>query len=166
MDPIKVFQEGKGTFCEWRFENGQSLGRILNQGAGIFQENTFSSVEVARTFCEKELEKDASLIFYVVHGRDIIDIIQNDAYHLTKEIKENRIFAGISTTAVMLLASGVSFMFMPFQIMIYDVLFIGAIGLFYLLLYSIGGRWNLEGVVAIIILLVLLSAVVPLLTKG
>ena len=165
MDPVKVFREGKGTFCEWRFENGRSLGRILNQGAGVFLENAFSSLEEAKAFCERELEKDASPIFYVVQGGDIIDAIQNDAYHIAKEMKENRIYAAVSTAVVMLLASGVSFMIMPFQVMIYDGLFIGGMGAFYLLLYSIGGRWNLEGVVAIILLLVLLSAVVPLLTK-
>ena len=158
MGPIKVFLEGKGTFSEWRFENGQPLGRILNQGAGVFLEKAFSSIEEVKSFCERELEKDASLIFYVLQGEDIIDAIQNEAYQRAKEIKENRVYAAVSTVVVMLLASGVCFMFMPFQMMVYDTLFIGGMGAFYLLLYSIGGRWNLEGVVAIIILLVLLSA--------
>lgn len=165
MDPVKVFREGKGTFTEWHFENGRPLGRILNRGAGVFLENTFSFIDEARSFCERELEKDPSLILYVVEGGDIIDAIQDDAYQLEKENKENRIYAVMSIAVVMLLASCVSFMFMPFQIMIHDVLFIGGMGALYLLLYSTGGRWHLEGVVAIILLLTLLSAVVPLLTK-
>jgi len=165
MDPIKIFREGKETFFEWRYENDQSLGRILNQGAGVFLDNEFSSLEEAKAFCEKELDNDASRIFYVMQGDDIIDIVLNEAYHLAEEKKENRIYAAVSTVIVMLLASGVSFMFMPFQAMIYHALFIGGIGAFYLLLYSTGGKWNLENVVATIFLLVLLSVVVPLLTK-
>ena len=165
MYPIKLFQAGKATFCEWRFENGQPFGRILNQGAGVFLGSAFCSLEEAKLFCERALEKDASLIFYIVQGDDIIAAIQDDAYHKAKETKEGRIYAAVSTAIVMVLASGVSFMIMPFQVMIYDALFIGAMGVFYLLLYSIGGRWNLEAVVAIIILLVLLSAAVPLVTK-
>jgi hypothetical protein len=100
-----------------------------------------------------------------MRGSDIIDAIQNDAYHLAKEKKQNRIYAAVSTVIVMLLALGVSIMIMPFQAMIYHFLFIGGMGILYLLVYSIGGRWNLEGVVAIIILLVLISAVTPLLIK-
>ena len=73
MEHLKVFRQGKGTFTEWRFESGQPLGRILNQGEGVFLEREFSSLEEARTFCEKELEKNASLIFYVMRGKDIAD---------------------------------------------------------------------------------------------
>jgi hypothetical protein len=165
MAPIKVFRSGKETFCEWRFEDGQSLGRILNQGAGTFLENEFSSPEEAKAFCDRELEKDASLIFYVMQGNDIIDAIQDDAFHSAEEKKQSRVFAAVSTVVVMLLASGVSVMFMPFQAMIYHLLFISGMGAFYLLLYSIGGGWNLESVVATIILLILISVAVPLLTK-
>lgn len=165
MDPVKVFREGKGTFSEWRFENGQSFGRILNQGAGVFLKKEFFSIEEAKAFCEMELEKNVSHIYYVMRGNDIIDAIQDDAYHIAKEKNENRIYAAVSTTIVMLLASGVSVFIMPFQAMFYHLLFISGMGGFYLLLYSIGGRWNLESVVAIIILLVLLSIAVPLLTN-
>ena len=165
MDPIKVFREGKGTFTEWRYENGKPFGRILNQGEGILLEEEFSSLEETKVFCGRELEKDASIIFHVMLGNDIIDTILNKAYHQAESKKENRTFAAISTAVVMLLATGVSVMFMPFQAMIYHALFIGGMGSFYLLLYSTGGNWNLENVVATIILLILLSIVVPLLTK-
>jgi hypothetical protein len=165
MGSIKVFRSGKETFCEWRFENSQSIGRILNQGAGIFLEKAFSSLEEAKALCERELEKDASLIFYVVQGDDIIDIIQNDAYHIAKEKKASRGFAAVSTVIVMLFATAVSFMFMPFQAMIYDALFIGGMGAFYLLVYSNGGSCNLDGIILMIILLALLSVIVPLLSR-
>ena len=162
---VEVFCQGKGTFCEWRFENGQAIGRIRNQGEGYFVNINFSSLEDAKVYCEKELEKDASLIFYILREKDIIGYVQNDTYHIAKEKKENRIYAAVSTAIVMLLASGVSAFIMPFQAMIYHTFFIGGMGAFYLLLYSTGGRWNLESVVATIILLVLLSVVVPLLAK-
>jgi lipopolysaccharide export LptBFGC system permease protein LptF len=100
-----------------------------------------------------------------MRGKDIIDYVQNDAYQLAKEKKEDRIYTAASTIVVVLLASSVSVFIMPFQTMIYHVFFIGGMGAFYLLLYSAGGRWNLESVVATIILLVLLSVVVPLLAK-
>ena len=162
---VEVFCQGKGTFTETRFENGRSISRILNQGEGFFVENDFSSHEEAKACCERMLANDASLIFYIMRGKDIIDYVQNDAYHIAKEKKENRIYAAVSTAIVMLLASGVSVFIMPFQALIYHTFFIGGMGAFYLLLYSTGGRWNLESVVATIILLVLLSVVVPLLTK-
>ena len=104
-----------------------------------------------------------SLILYVMQGEDIIDAIQDNAYHRAKEKRENRIYAAVSTAIVMLLASGISVMFMPFHLMIYHALFVGGMGVLYLLLYSTGGGWNLENVVVMIILLVLLSVVVPLL---
>ena len=81
MEPVKVLRQGKGTFCEWRFENGQSRGRILNQGAGVLLDTLFSSAEEAKTFCEGKLKQDASAIFYVVQGEAIIDAIHDDAYH-------------------------------------------------------------------------------------
>ena len=69
----------------------------------------------------------------------------------------------MSVSVGMLRASVVTYMFMPFQLVIYDVFFIAGIGVFYLLLYSIGGRWHLEGVVATIMLVIMLSVAVPLL---
>jgi hypothetical protein len=165
MAPVKVFREGKGTFSEWRFENGQSLGSILNQGEGVFLENEFSSLEEAKAFCEKELGKDASLIFNVMQGKDIIGYVLNDAYQIAKEKKEDRIYAAVSMVVVILLASGVSVFIMPFESMLYHLLFVSGMGGFYFLLYLIGAHWNLESVVAIIILLILISVSVPLLIK-
>jgi lipopolysaccharide export LptBFGC system permease protein LptF len=162
---VEVFCQGIGTFTETRFENGQSISRIHNQGEGFFIKNNFSSLEEAKAYCERKLENNASLIFYIMRGKDIIDYVQNDAYQLAKEKKEDRIYTAASTIVVVLLASSVSVFIMPFQTMIYHVFFIGGMGAFYLLLYSAGGRWNLESVVATIILLVLLSVVVPLLAK-
>jgi uncharacterized membrane protein len=165
MKPIRVFRAGNETFCEWRFENGQDLGRILNQGTGAFLENEFSSIADAKAFCERELEKDKSLIFYVMSGDDIIDVIQNQAYHIAREKRENRIYAVVSIAVVMLLALGVSVMVMPFHAMTSHLLFISSMGLLYVLLYLIAGSWNFESVVAIAIILVLVSLLVPQLTK-
>jgi len=163
MVPVKVFREGKETFCEWRYEDGKPLGRILNQGEGFFLEPEFSSLEEARAFCQRELEKDASPFFHVLQGDDIIASVYNDAYHTAKDKKENRIYAAVSLVIVMLLATAVSLLFMPFQATTHHVMFIGGMGGFYLLLYSIGEHWNLEGVAVVIMLLVLLSILVPLL---
>ena len=165
MTHIKVFRQGKGTFCESRFENGRSAGRILNQGEGIFLDNTFLTAEEAKAFCETELEKDASLVFYVVLGENIIDYIQNDAYHDTIEAKQNRLFVAVTMVIVMLLASVVCFIFMPFQSPLYDALFIAAMGILYLMLNSVGGRMNVEGIVLMTIILILLSIMVPMLSR-
>ena len=160
-----MFREGKGTFCEWDYENGKPVGRILNQGEGIFLKEEFSSAEDAKLFCQKELHKDASPFFHVLQEDDIIDTVYDREYHIAKDKKENRTYAAVSLVVVMLLASGVSVLFMPIQAMTYHVLFVGGIGGFYLLLYSIGGHWNLESVAAVIMLLVLLSIFVPLFSK-
>lgn len=165
MTQIKVFRQGKGTFCESHVENGRYVSRILNQGAGYFLDNTFSTVKEAKAFCETELEKDASHVFYVVQGENIIDYIRNDAYHDAIEAKQNRLFVAVTTIIVMLLASVVSFIFMPFQLVLYDALFIVAMGVLYLMIYSIGGRLNVEGVVLMIIILILLSIMVPMLSS-
>lgn len=166
MELFKVFRQGKGTFSEWRYENGKSLGRIRNQGEGVFLAEEFSSLEEAMTFCQSELEKDASLMFYVLQGNDIIETVYNHAYHIAKQKNENRIFAIISLIFVMLLATGASVMVMPFQTIMYHALFIGGMGAFYLLLYSIGGNWNLESVAMVIMLIFILSILVPLLTNS
>jgi hypothetical protein len=165
LTQIKIFRPGKGTFCEWRFENGRNVGRIQNQGAGIFLDNTFLTAEEVKSFCETELEKDASLIFYIVQRENIIDFIQNDDYHNAKEAKQNRLFVAVTTAVVMLLASVVSFIFMPFQLLWYDALFIVAMGVLYLMIYSVGGRLNVEGVVLMIVILLLLSIMVPMLSR-
>ena len=161
MESLRVLRQGKGTFCEWRFENGRSTGRILNQGKGVFIEQTFLSLEAARAFCEHELDQDASQIFYILEDDVIVDAVQDDAWHVAKERKHNRILAGVSLALVLLLASGVSFLFMPFQVSIYDAAFIVGMGVLYLVVYSTGGRWNLEGVIFMIVVLVMLAAVVP-----
>ena len=161
MGSLRVLRQGKGTFCEWCFENGRSTGRVLNQGKGVFIEQTFLSLEAARAFCEHELEQDASQVFYTLDDDAIIDAIQDDAWHVARERKHNRILAGVSLALVLLLASGVSFLFMPFQVSIHDAAFIFGMGVLYLVVYWTGGRWNLEGVILIIIVLVMLAAVVP-----
>ncbi len=165
MTHIKVFRQGKGTFCESRIENGRSVSRILNQGAGYFLDNAFSTVEEAKAFCETELEKDASLVFFVVQGEYIIDYIRNVAYHDAIEAKQNRLFVAVTAAIVMLLASVVSFIFMPFQLVLYDALFIVAMGVLYLMIYSIGGRMNVEAIVLMIIILMLFSNMVPMLLR-
>lgn len=162
---IRVFRAGKETFCEWRFENGQSLGRILNQGAGVFLEKDFLSIADARAFCERELEKDESLIFYIIRGDDIIDDILNQAYHTALEKRESRRYAVVSSAVVALLALGVSIMVMPFQAVSSHLLFIIGMVLLYALFLSIMGARNIEGAVVMVIILILLSVLVPQLTK-
>lgn len=165
MSDIKIFRWGKGTFCESRIENGHYVGRIMNQGAGIFLDNTFLNVEEAKAFCETVLEKDASLIFYIIQDENIIDFVRNDTYHDAIEAKQNRLFVAITAVIVMLLASVVSFIFMPFQLVLYDALFIAAMGVLYLKIYSIGGRMNVEGIVLMIIILILITNMVPMLLR-
>ncbi len=157
MTQVRVFRAGKGTFCGWSVEDGRNVGRIHNQGAGSFLGNAFSTVEEARAFCETELEKDASLIFYILQGERIVDFAQDDAYHDAKEAKQNRLFLAVTGVIVILLAAGVSFAFMPFQSLLYDALFTIAMGVLYLMLYSLGGRLNIEGFVLMIIVLLLFS---------
>ena len=162
---VEVFCQGKETFTETRFENGRSISRILNQGEGCFVESDFSSLEEAKVYCERRLANDASLIFYIMHGKDIIDYVQNDTYQLAKEKKEDRIYTAVSTIVVVLLASSVSVLIMPFQAIIYHAYFISSMGAFYLLLHSTGGRWNLDNVVVVVFVLTIISVTVPLLTK-
>lgn len=165
MYPVKVFRQGKGSFFEWHYEDGKPLGRIRNQGEGVFLEEEFSSVEDARLFCQKVLDKDPAPFFYVMQEDDIIDSVYDREYHDAKDKKENRILVTITLAIVLLLATGVSVMVMPFQAVIYHVLFIAGVGGFYLLVNSTSVNWNLESVGAVIILLVLLAALVPHFSK-
>ena len=162
---VEVFCQGKGTFTETRFENGRSISRIINQGEGFFVESDFSSLEEAKAYCERKLATDASLIFYIMHGKDIIDYVQNDTYQLAKEKKENRIYTAVSTIFVVLLASSVSVFIMPFQAVIYHAYFVSGMSAFYLLLHSTGGHWNLDKVVVVVFVLIIISVTVPLLTE-
>jgi hypothetical protein len=165
MGMIKVFRQGKGSFFEWRHEHGKPLGRIRNQGEGVFLAQEFSSAEEARSFCQKELDKDPAPYFYILQENDIIDTIYNRAYQIAKDKKENRIYAIISLIVVILVATGASLLLMPFEVMIYHLLFIGGMGAVYLLVYSTGVHWNLEGVAVVLMLIVILSISVPLFTN-
>jgi hypothetical protein len=165
MGMIKVFRQGKGSFFEWRYEDGKPFGRILNQGEGVFLAEEFSSAEEAKHFCQKVLDKDPAPHFYILQDNDIIDTVYNRAYHIAKDKKENRIYAAISLMVVILVATGASFLLMPFEAMIYHLLFIGGMGGFYLLLYSTGVHWNLETVAVVIMLIVILTIGIPLFTR-
>ena len=165
MGMIKVFRQGKGSFFEWRYEDGKPLGRIRNQGEGVFLAEEFSSAEEAKRFCQMELDKDPAPYFYILQENDIIDTVYNRAYHIAKDKKENRIYAAVSLVVVILVATGASVLLMPFQAMIYHLLFIAGMGGFYLVLYSNGAHWNLESVAVVIMLIVILSIGVPLLTS-
>lgn len=164
MEPIRVLREGKETFCEWRFENGQPLGRILNQGEGVFLEKAFSSIAEAKLFCERELEMDASLIFYVLRGGEIIEAVQNQAYQIAYGKRLDRFYAAVSATIMMLVALIVSVLFMPFQTTTSHLLFVGGIGLFYLFLFLVASSWHLESMAATLLLLILLSVLITLFT--
>ena len=146
MGMIKVFRQGKGSFFVWSYEDGKPLGRIRNQGEGVYLAEEFSSAEEAKYFCQMELDKDPAPYFYILQENDIIDTVYNRAYHIAKDKKENRIYAAISLIVVMLVATGASFLLMPFQAIIYHLLFIGGMGAVYLLIYSTGVHWNMEGV--------------------
>lgn len=163
---IRVFREGKGTGCEMRFENGQSLGRILNQGEGVFLDKQFLSVEDAKAFCESELEKDVSLVFDIMRGDHILHTIMNLAYHEAREKRRNRNYAILSTAAVMLLTLIVSATVMPFQTITGHLVFIAGMTLLYVFLLSIMGAGNIEGAVAMVIILVLVVLIAPQLTRG
>jgi hypothetical protein len=99
----------------------------------------FSSVADAKACCEKALEKDESLIFYILRGNDIIDAILNQTYHTAREKREDRIYAAVTTAVVMLLALGVSIMVMPFQTMIYHLLFVSGKGFYAFYFFQSGG---------------------------
>jgi hypothetical protein len=148
-----------------RFENGQSVGRILNQGEGVFLDKRFLSVEDAKAFCESELKKDMSLVFDIMRGDDILHTVMNLAYHGAREKRWNRNYAILSTAAVMLLALIVSVTVMPFQTITGHLVFIAGMTLLYVLFLSIMGTGNIEGAVVMVIILVLAVLIAPQLTK-
>lgn len=162
MEPIRIFRHGKQTFCEWYFEKGEPHGRILNQGKGVYLENEFLSLTEARRFCQKRLEKDASLILYVMQDDDIIDSVQNDAYQTARAKRIDRLYAIVSFAMLVFVGFVVSMLVMPFETVISHTLFIGGIGLFYLLQFMIAGGWHLESVATSLLLLVLLVVLIPL----
>ena len=98
----------------------------------------FSSVADAKACCEKALEKDESLIFYILRGNDIIDAILNQTYHTAREKREDRIYAAV-TTAVVMPGARVSIMVMPFQTMIYHLLFVSGKGFYAFYFFQSGG---------------------------
>jgi len=166
MSPFRIFRNGKQTFCEWYFESGKPHGRILNQGQGKYLENEFSSLEEAKHFCEKQLEKDVSLLMYIMQGDDIINSVQNNAYQKAQAKKVDRLYAAASLALVLLIAFVVSFLVMPFETITSHAMFIGGAGLFYLLLFMIAGSWHLENVLVTLLLLILLTVLIPLFSRG
>jgi uncharacterized membrane protein HdeD (DUF308 family) len=152
---IQVFRAGKESFIGWHWEDGKSVGRILNQGAGVFLEERFVALADATAFCEGELAKDPSTVFYLLRGDDIIEAVLDEAYHAAEEKRKGRWYAVVSGAVVMILALIVSVMAMPFQEITGHVLFVAGMTLLYALFLVIMGTRNIEGAVLMPIVLVL-----------
>ena len=152
---IQVFRADKETFVGWHWEDGKSVGRILNQGEGVFLEERFVALADATAFCEGELAKVPSTVFYLLRGNDIIDAVLEEAYHVAEEKRKGRWYAVVSGAVVMMLALIVSVMAMPFQEITGHVLFVVGMALVYALLLAIMGTRNIESAVLMPIVLVL-----------
>ena len=145
QDTIKVFCDGTGTACEWRFDVGVGNGRLLRRGDGQFLLEHFSSPEEAKHFCEAQVAKEPALIFYLMRGEDILETVMDLSHQEAREKRSGRLYGAISSTLIAFAALAISMAVIEFDTLSGHTFFVGVmVGLYVLFLLVMGNR-NIEG---------------------
>ena len=162
---IRIFRAGRDTCCEWRFDAGVGRGRILKPGSGVFIDPRFKSLLDAREFCEKELERDNSLILYMMDGDDIVDTVMDVAFHEAEQKRSGLIYAIISSTIIAAAAFGISIGLIRFESTYGHIAFVAGMTMLYILMLWTMGTGNIDSAVAMIMILVLTALLVTQIRK-
>jgi hypothetical protein len=160
-ETIRIFKRGKGTFCEWSFASGEGRGRILNEGDGLFLDKTFRTIDEAKEFCRAEIRSDASLVFEVMSGDEILETALDAEWHRAKERRSGLVYAIASSAVMALIACGISIGALRFDAVWAHGLFVVGMIALYVLLLAMYGTGNIEGAVAMIIILILIAVIAP-----
>lgn len=161
-DTVGVFLEGKGTRYLWSFETGAARGRILEFGKGRMLPEAFPTVAAARQLCRARLAEDPALTLCIVRGREVLETVMDATYRQAKEREFRRKFLVLSTLGVAAAALAIARIVIGLETGFGTGAFVGAIVVLYLLLTPRGGSaGNIDGLVAITILLLLTLLVGP-----
>ena len=152
-ETVKIFKDGKGTCCEWHFEDGDNRGRIFKQGEGSFFAQEFSSLAEAKRFCQKQLTEDPASMFHMMVGDDIVETVMDQKYHRQKEKRSRLVYCLVSSTVFAVIAVLVAAAFVHLETFMGYALFVGAILLIYLLFLGIMGTGNIEAAMVMVIIL-------------
>ena len=152
---VRLFLAGKGTTCEWRFDTGVGRARILNEGEGTLLPDTFASADEARQYCGQRLAKDSALVFHVMTGDEIVDTVLDSEYHEAKARRGAQIYSIVSTFAIALAALAISAFVVRYETLEGHALFVATMVSLYLMLLFTGGRRNIDGLIAMIFVLML-----------
>lgn len=152
---VRLFLAGKGTVCEWRFDTGVGRARIMNEGDGSFLPDTFETPVEARQYCEQRLADDPALVFHIIIGEDIVDTVMDSEYHEAKAGRRALIYSVVSTFAIALVAFAVSAFVIRYETLEGRAIFVAAMVGLYLMLLLTGGRRNIDGLIAMIFVLLL-----------
>lgn len=156
---IRVFQHGKGTQTRWDWTAGEARGTISAVGAGRFVDRAFDSTAAAKQFCQAELQKDRSAIFYLLQFEQIVDTILDSEFHRLAEYKSRLRSGLISTVIVVALSWWVFVKGAPFQSATTNLALAGGMTLLYVsILWSNNWNW-IESLFMVVIILVMASLV-------
>lgn len=164
--PIKILRAGKNTNTMLRFVNGVSEHTIQNVGQGTFFPAEYASQADARTFCDANLERDPSAIFYIVFNDKILETVLNLGYQREKTKMRRKIYSVVSTAVVFATALSISLCLMPFLTPLEHSLFTGGMTLLYVAALFVYGAGNFEPLVFMFILFVLIALLVPAVMKA
>ena len=158
-EPVALFLSGKGTTCEWRFDTGVGRGRILNVGDGMYLEERFASPAQARRFCERRVQENPALVFYIMIEGEIVDSVLDSRHHESKARRRGLVYSIVSTLAIAAAALAVSLFAVRLETVEGHAIFVAAMVSLYLLLLFTGGNRNVDGAIAMFFVLLLAAAV-------
>jgi hypothetical protein len=150
---IKVFRQGKKIPCTWSYENGGKTRRITDQGDGEFFPDEFASVADAEAFCRLQLADDPSLYFLIVRCDFVLDIVIDEKWRAPRDRRDNIIYGVVSTAVFASAACLISVYSMELETFKANFIFVASITAIYLFLLLIMGCGNIEGAVAMTVLL-------------
>lgn len=159
-DKITVFQEGRGTTCGWRTENGEWRGRIERVGRGRHLDGTFDSVEAAEADCQRRLRDDPGLVFLLLRDDELVGIVLDEAWHAARERRAGIVRGVVSILVFAGLAWGLSVELLALASPWAHAAVVGGVVAIHCLLLWIFGMGNIEAVVWMIMLLLLIAVAV------
>jgi hypothetical protein len=157
---IRVFRHGRNTNTILLFEDGISKSSITRPGKGLLLEIIFPTVHEAEFFCQQELKKNPSQVFYLLNDDIIIGTVLDSKFHQDKEKRWRRVYGALSMSFFTFVGFEMSLAYFPNLFYAQLALTLG-IGAFYALLLLITGAGNFEGAVCMVVLLIFLGVALP-----
>ena len=171
MQLFRAFQAGERTHTDriWDADAGTAAHLITDHADGRFLATSFRTLDEAKTHCESLVETDKTLVLYIVdRNEEIVYVVEDREKYIQAERKreeEDRRFAAKCWIAYFVLSGallyGLAF-FGPIAWPWFAGVHLGLSVLYLALLAYFGAGQSIEMGVAVVVLLLLFSFLLPL----